>query len=166
MQNRERLIIIFALCLIVAFLSFDLVEDFTHGASYWHVGFEAFMALIAASGAIYLLHKSQNLSAKLSFAQNEIVNQKAKTEIWQQRAQSHIEGLSIAIKAQFNDWGLTNSEREIALLLLKGLSIREIGKIRGTNEKTVRGQATLIYQKSGLNGRADLSAFFLEDLLG
>ena len=33
------------------------------------------------------------------------------------------------------------------------------------SERTVRRRAVSVYRKSGLAGRADLSAFFLEDLL-
>jgi hypothetical protein len=53
----------------------------------------------------------------------------------------------------------------VALLLLKGLSLKEIAAIRVTTERTVRAQARSLYSKAGLTGRAALSAFFLEDLL-
>ena len=53
----------------------------------------------------------------------------------------------------------------MALLLLKGLSHREIAEARATAETTVRQQALALYRKSGLRGRSDLAAFFLEDLL-
>ena len=43
--------------------------------------------------------------------------------------------------------------------------MKEIADIRQTHEKTVRQQATTIYRKSGLSGRQELAAFFLEDIL-
>jgi len=49
--------------------------------------------------------------------------------------------------------------------LLKGLSHREIADIRGVSERTVRQQSRALYRKAGLSGRADLAAYFLEDLL-
>jgi DNA-binding NarL/FixJ family response regulator len=49
--------------------------------------------------------------------------------------------------------------------MLKGLSHREVSEIRHTSEATVRQQALMVYRKSGLANRAELSAFFLEDLL-
>jgi hypothetical protein len=36
---------------------------------------------------------------------------------------------------------------------------------RHTSEKTARVQSSAVYAKSGLSGRSELSAFFLEDLL-
>jgi DNA-binding NarL/FixJ family response regulator len=53
----------------------------------------------------------------------------------------------------------------VALLLLKGLSHKEVATVRAVSERTVREQARSIYSKTGLTGRAALSAFFLEDLL-
>jgi DNA-binding NarL/FixJ family response regulator len=70
------------------------------------------------------------------------------------------------MQMQFTDWHLTPSEKEVALLLLKGLSFREIALLRNTAEKTVRQQASEIYQKSDVTGRHGLSAWFFEDFLG
>ena len=60
---------------------------------------------------------------------------------------------------------LTPAEREVGLLLLKGLSHKEAADVRNTSETTIRQQALAVYRKAGLRNRADLSAFFLEDLL-
>jgi len=45
------------------------------------------------------------------------------------------------------------------------MSLKEIAEIRNTAEKTARVQSMAVYSKSGLGGRSELSAFFLEDLL-
>lgn len=86
-------------------------------------------------------------------------------ERWRREARSHLRGLGEAISIQFSRWNLTEAEREVALLLLKGLSTKEVAAMRATSERTVREQARSIYSKAGLAGRAALSAFFLEDLL-
>lgn len=86
-------------------------------------------------------------------------------ESWRLQSQSHLEGLSAAIRQQFRDWKLSDAESEVCLLLIKGMAHREIGVMRGTSEATVRQQARSAYQKSGLRGRASLCAYFLEDLL-
>jgi DNA-binding CsgD family transcriptional regulator len=84
---------------------------------------------------------------------------------WRSEARSLLNGLGDAIQAQFSRWNLTEAESEVALLLLKGLSLKEIAAVRATTERTVRAQARSLYSKAGLTGRASLSAFFLEDLL-
>ncbi len=84
---------------------------------------------------------------------------------WRSESRVLLNGLGEAIDAQFTRWSLTDAEREVALLLLKGLSTKEIAAVRAGSERTVREHARAIYSKAGLTGRAALSAFFLEDLL-
>ncbi len=84
---------------------------------------------------------------------------------WRSEMTDLLRGLGAAIDAQFDRWELTDAEREVAMLMLKGLSHREIGAVRDTSERTVRQQAQAIYRKANLSGRTALSAFFLEDLL-
>jgi DNA-binding CsgD family transcriptional regulator len=84
---------------------------------------------------------------------------------WRSEARSLLNGLGAAIEEQFGRWNLTEAEREVALLLLKGLSLKEIAAVRATSERTIRAHARALYGKAGLTGRAALSAFFLEDLL-
>ena len=69
------------------------------------------------------------------------------------------------ISKQLISWGLTSTEQEIAVLLIKGLSINEIAEIRETSSQTIRHQASVIYKKSSLANRSQLSAYFLEDIL-
>lgn len=84
---------------------------------------------------------------------------------WRAESRTLLNGLGEAIDTQFSRWNLTDAEREVALLLLKGLSTKEVAAVRASSERTVREQARSIYVKGGLTGRSALSAFFLEDLL-
>ena len=84
---------------------------------------------------------------------------------WRDETRALLKGLGEAIDRQFLTWKLTEAERESGLLLLKGLSLKEIAAVRVTSERTIRAQVRSIYAKAGLSGRAALSAFFLEDLL-
>lgn len=69
------------------------------------------------------------------------------------------------IQTQFSQWTLTRSEQEVAMLLLKGLSFKEISALRSTKEKTVRQQASDIYSKADVEGRHEFAAWFLEDFM-
>ncbi|HZA65788.1 MAG TPA: hypothetical protein VE592_02510 [Geminicoccaceae bacterium] len=83
---------------------------------------------------------------------------------WRTRVRSHLAGLKAGMERQFEDWGMTAAEREVGLLILKGLSHKEIAALRATTEATVRQQAQAIYRKAGLPGKTAFSAYFLEDL--
>ncbi|MFN3164676.1 MAG: helix-turn-helix transcriptional regulator [Pseudohongiellaceae bacterium] len=69
------------------------------------------------------------------------------------------------MRAQFTNWQLSASEVDVALLLIKGLSMKEIATARNVKEKTVRTQAASVYAKSGHAGRHELAAHFIEDLM-
>jgi len=93
--------------------------------------------------------------------------QQAKTEgeSWRREARSHVMGLGVSIEKQFEHWGLTNAEREVGFLMLKGFMHKEIAVLRSTSDATVRHQAKAIYEKAGVENRTGFCAYFLEDLL-
>ena len=70
-----------------------------------------------------------------------------------------------AMQRQFDDWQLTESEQDVVILMLKGLTFREIAQLRETREKTVRQQASTVYRKANVMSRNELAAWFFEDLL-
>jgi DNA-binding CsgD family transcriptional regulator len=96
---------------------------------------------------------------------NDLSRARIEGDRWRAAARVHIDGLSRAIGDQFDAWQLSEGEADVAVLMLKGLSHKEIARVRNTGETTVRQQAVAIYRKSGLSSRAELAAFFLEDLL-
>ena len=83
---------------------------------------------------------------------------------WRSKVQSHMAGIRIEMQKQFEEWGMTAAEQEIGMLILKGLSHKEVAALRGTSEATVRQQAQAIYHKSNLPGKTAFSAYFLEDV--
>ena len=69
------------------------------------------------------------------------------------------------LEERFRQWGLTPSERDVAWFTIKGLSIAEIARLRGTSEGTVKAHSNAIYRKAGVSGRTQLLSLFIEDLM-
>ncbi|MCB1395562.1 MAG: helix-turn-helix transcriptional regulator [Rhodobacter sp.] len=67
---------------------------------------------------------------------------------------------------QFEHWRLTGAEQDVALFVVKGLSIAEIAVLRGSSEATVKSHLNAIYRKSGSAGRSDMLATILDVLMG
>jgi DNA-binding CsgD family transcriptional regulator len=88
----------------------------------------------------------------------------AQGEAWRSQRQTEIAAMGQAITDQFRLWGLSPAEADVAGLLLKGCAMKEIAIARDTTDATIRQQAQTVYQKSGLSGRAELSAYFLDSL--
>lgn len=166
MSKQDRIILGLIFAFIALVIGVDITADAKEGASWWHIGAEICVALIALFGLVFIFRSAIHLRKKLALETENSARLRVDANEWKARAKTYIDGLSQAISTQMKEWGLSDAETEIAFMLLKGLSLREIAGIRGTSEKTTRAQAANIYLKSGLNGRADLAAFFLEDLLG
>jgi DNA-binding CsgD family transcriptional regulator len=130
-----------------------------------HAAIELTLMAIAVVAAVVLWSRFLALRRREHLLMGDLDRARAEAERWKRDASDVLRGLGAAIDAQFERWALSSAEREVALLLLKGLAHKEIADVRGTSEKTVRQQALSVYRKGGLTGRAELSAFFLEDLL-
>lgn len=123
------------------------------------------LIVLTVTATLYLLGRTNRQHQEQLSLIRDIEVARAEGTQWRTDMRELLKGLSAAIDAQFDRWQLTAAEREVALLLLKGLSHREIAALRDTSERTIRQQSQAIYGKSNLSGRAALSAFFLEDML-
>jgi DNA-binding CsgD family transcriptional regulator len=150
---------------IAALIGFDIASDYRAGTEARHLLTEGVMMALALVGVVALWRQVR--STRLYAAQLSVDLEAARREAerFRQEASVALRGLGEAIDHQFGRWGLTAAEREVGLLLLKGLSHKEAAQMRATTETTIRQQALAIYRKAGLRSRSELSAFFLEDLL-
>lgn len=147
----------------------DVAHDAWLGADWHHLAVEAALMLAALAGAAMFYRK---WSAERAESRALLVAAERRVATWREEATAFraevrdlARGLSEAIDRQLESWQLTAAEKDVALLLLKGLSMKEVAGVRGASERTVRKQAQAVYAKAGLSNRAELSAFFLEDIL-
>ncbi len=147
---------------MAAFIAVDVITDWGEGAHPLHMTLEVCASILLAVVAGAMLRRRESHIGSL---RRDLRRSREEAERWRLEAEEVLRGLGAAIDRQFGRWGLSPAEREVALLLLKGLSMREIAEIRGTSERTSRDQARAVYRKADLAGRSELSAFFLEDLL-
>ncbi|MEY8100064.1 helix-turn-helix transcriptional regulator, partial [Falsihalocynthiibacter sp. S25ZX9] len=68
------------------------------------------------------------------------------------------------VNLQFDRWGLSKAERDIALLTTKGLSVAEIADLRNTTQGTVKSQNNSIYRKAKVNSRTQLLGALIDEL--
>ncbi len=162
---RARRWLALPLLLVAVLGAVDLVTDSPRQARPVHVAIEiAFIGLGALSAA--LLWRGWRASERsLADVRRSLAAHASERDLWRARAETAIRGLGEAMDAQFAAWSLTPAEKETALLLLKGYSHKEVAALTSRSERTVRQHAIAVYRKSGLSGRAELAAFFFEDLL-
>lgn len=69
------------------------------------------------------------------------------------------------LNLQFDRWDLTDAERDVALLTVKGMSVAEIASIRNTSQGTIKSQNNAIYRKADVKGRTQLLGVLIDELL-
>lgn len=163
-MNRDKIIALL-LVLIIIFKLGDLYVDFANQVETHHLIQEIILIILSSAIFVFLVNdiKQRSKQAQLLVQQLKV-------------SRAHSDNLSkkvIETKAQFFDgiaeqfelWKLTKTEKEVALLLVKGLSNYEIAEVRGKSEKTICHQASAVYKKAKVTGRHELAALFFEELI-
>lgn len=164
--KKERWVITILLFLLLLFITLDFFEDLSDGIDWMIISIDIVFGSLILVTLCYLWKNTPFSTRKYnSLLNQEILKKHKDSEAWKQKSSQLIEGLGAAINIQLQNWGLTQAEKEIALCLLKGYSLKDISILRQTGERTVRQQASSVYSKAQLTNRAELSAFFLEDIL-
>lgn len=133
----------------VVFLS-DLVSEWRAERLHAEIELVAVFALVL--GAALFLREAVHLTHRNARVEREL---QAASGAFQQ-----------VMEQNFDDWGLTPAERDVALLSIKGVPIAEIARLRDTREGTIKAQSTAIYRKVGVASRAELIAVMVEELIG
>lgn len=164
--------VLVASVLVTVLAGVDVASDLQQGTTLEHVLAEVGVVLIGLVGSGFIarqllvrLRRARAAEAEIRTLAGRLKATEAEAARWRAEAADIVAGLASAIDRQFERWSLSPAEKEVALLLLKGLSHRELAQVRSVTEATARQQARAVYKKAGLSGRNDLAAFFLEDLL-
>lgn len=132
----------------IAFL-YDVAMEWIEGGV--HVTLETLAVIALWSGAALMIAEARRLRSRNAAIERQL---EAATGAFQQ-----------VMEDRFSAWGLTPSERDVAILSIKGLSNGEIARARGSREGTIKAQNAAVYRKSGVSSRAELLSLFLDELV-
>lgn len=156
-RSERRALMLAAMILLQALCAMFFVGDVLYDLNQGdhlddiHLMLEALAAIALTAGVFYLMHELRDLLNRMSAMEFGI--RAARGE------------MATLIDSFFDQWRLTPSEREVALLVLKGIDNDSIAAMRGTATGTVRAQCARIYAKAEVDGRAQLLSIFMEELL-
>lgn len=144
------LIVVQALCAL--FFVIDVASDFhERDDGGMHLELEALAALVLVAGVVLMLFELRDMLRRI--------------EAMDRGLRAARGDMAELIDRFFGRWGLTPSEREVAMLVLKGFDNESIAGLRGVASGTVRAQTARVYAKAGVEGRAQLFSVFMEELL-
>jgi DNA-binding CsgD family transcriptional regulator len=166
MLYRSNLLFFSVFLFTILANGWDAWDDLAHHGVSAHMTLNILIMVLSFLGLLAVWQQFSQRGIELALAKASLMvaqTSLGKTEAQAAKLMGELSGI---IYRQFEVWQLSDAEKEIALLLLKGLSLEEISAVRGRAEKTVRQQASAVYNKAGIAGRHALSAYFFEDLLG
>lgn len=168
-STLQKFILLTLFIFITLYNMYEIYDEFLElkdsKESYAEVMFELMLILTMFGGILYFAYTLLSQHNKQTQLEKNLKKVKAQLQNSSEKLQQGKEDFQKVVQWQFDEWCLSRSEKEVGLLILKGLSIKDISIARNTKEKTVRTQASAIYEKSKLGGRHELSAWFFEDLL-
>ena len=135
---------------------FDLRDHFTDGTPYSK---EEVIHLVFEGGAVVALFFGMvSLFNYTSFLKNQNI-----------KAQMQLSALKVDfdeyVRNQFAKWELTVAEKDVALLLLRGLNTSDIADLRSVSVGTIKVQAHNVFGKSGVSSRVEFMALFMDEFI-
>jgi DNA-binding CsgD family transcriptional regulator len=161
----KELVLITMLLIVIVINTVDFLKDIQQGDEILHIALEILTVCLSIWGIVMLFRMIKSRKEEISILNKKVEKVESDLELSHSKLKEIGREYNKYITKQFEVWSLTPSEKEVALVLLKGLSFKEIAVVRDTKEKTVRQQASTIYRKSSVAGRHEFSAWFFEDML-
>jgi DNA-binding CsgD family transcriptional regulator len=154
-----------ALAMVLLFVIGHLRSDLANDVVVWHDWVECVALVLACVGVLGTTVQLLSALSRARELQRDLRCTREDTERLRTENEAQLRRSGMAAEHHFLKWGLTCAEKEIALLVLRGLCYKEVASARGTSERTVRHQVLQIYRKAGVAGRAEMAAVFLRDVL-
>lgn len=150
---RRRLLALAAIAGAIVFFGYDLVVDAVFEDEFGSPHFV--IELIVFLG----------VSMALIVGTRDLRRLRVRLDREARRNKAFSGALFDSINEQMDEWGLTRSEKDVAWFIIKGYRFSEVAQARGVKESTTRLQATSLYAKAGVSGRAEFVAEIIQPLL-
>jgi len=162
MENNKILIMASGALMAISsiFFIFDVLEDFNSrlganlpysDAELVHLIFELIAVLALVLGLIHMATLLRSL---------ERINRAQANSLHHLR-----EDFDALIRQKFNNWGLSKTEADIGLLIVRGMNNDEIAEARGVKLGTIKSQTHSLMGKAGVKSRVELLSLFVDEFI-
>jgi len=150
-MNHKQLILFLSFALMIFFVV-DVITDIVNNAPRdIHFYLEGFFVIALVYILIFQIKEIRTMEVEIETSHQELEVLKG--------------GLTREIEKQFNSWQLTPSEKEVAWLILKGISYSDIAKVKDISKRTVDQHSGSIFKKSNSSNRHEFVSGFIEEIL-
>jgi DNA-binding CsgD family transcriptional regulator len=135
---------------------FDVREHIGEGRNYQfgdlsHLVFEIVAVVVLCFGMVFL-------SSYIADLKDKNARQRAALNSLRADFDSHV-------YAQFAKWSLTPAESDITLLLMRGMSSKDIADFRNCSVGTVKVHSHNVFRRAGVTSRVELMSLFLDEFM-
>lgn len=162
LNKKSSQFLISILLILLTFISYDTYVDYESDAGKVHILFEVILLVTLFASLIFVLRKYIHRNF---INEQRLQNLNLKHHELKENLAKYKQDIHSYLQISFTSWRLTKSEKDIALLLFKGCTGREISEIRKTNYQTVRSQISGIYRKANVKNHNQFMAILMEDLI-
>ena len=161
---KQWALIVFAASVLVT-SAIEIATEFAAGQPLGAMWDDMLWVAVSAGCVLYYLYERKMSSREIDELRANLENARGKLVKVDTHSKEIANQYRAVMQKQFEAWKLSESEQDIVICMLKGLTFREIAGLRETREKTVRQQASAVYRKAGVSSRSELTAWFFEDML-
>jgi len=131
----KDIILIVMLLIVIIINTADFLKDIGQGDEWMHIGLEILTVCLSLWGIFMLVNSIKKRSLEIDLLSQQVEQANSDLELTHHKLKKIGREYSKYLHKQFEAWELTPSEKEVALVLLKGLSFKEIAELRNTKEK-------------------------------
>ncbi|WP_297781688.1 helix-turn-helix transcriptional regulator [uncultured Roseovarius sp.] len=146
--------------LVCAFVFlFDLIDEFPD-PRYWRN--------ISPSGMVHLITELTIMGLLLlgvAMARRSHLDLVSQRDGLERNLRSLREDFDGILTTHFQTWDLTPAQRDVALLCLRGLRIKDIASLRKCAEGTVKAHMSAVFRAAGVRTRGEFVGLFMEEFL-
>jgi len=167
LSKIEYLVILLFLTLLTGYTAYEVYDELTdlgQGESPLIVWVEILIVSASLGFVFYITRLLYKNISQQKQTEQKLQQVRQQLHSSNQRLQQGKEAFRESIDWQLGEWQFTQAQQEISILLLKGLTVKEIANQRHVQEKTIRNHLSAIYDKSGLPGRHVFCSWFVEGL--
>lgn len=142
------------------FFGFDVIADIVeHGRGGTRYGSGELIHLIFEILAVLGLgYAAATLRAYLDLVKSEAANSRETIHMLRGNFDE-------VLRDKFEEWSLTAAERDVTLLIIRGLSVADIATARNTAQGTVKAQSTSVFRKIGVGSKTELMSVIIDEFL-
>ena len=150
-MNHKQINLFLSFALMIFFVV-DVITDIINNAPRdIHFYLEGFFVIALVYILIFQIKEIRTMEVEIKTSHQELEVLKG--------------GLTREIEKLFNSWQLTPSEKEVAWLILKGISYSDIAKVKDISKRTVDQHSGSIFKKSNSINRHEFVSGFIEEIL-